>query len=200
MASFHAVYLPAMLIALGQPLPIQLLSHAHWTVERAKMSKSVGNVADPIKAIDDVGVDLVRYYLARVGGRFQDDVGRFFQLLPLLFFLKFISRTVLMRPTWVAADWSQSQLLKHSREIVSLLGNLFMRATSDKIMKKVADVKPRNPLLVSESSASKPLLDALKVLAPKFDDNLRKFELADAVEAVVAALSEVRFPTPFPSF
>ena len=76
MASFHAVYLPAMLIALEQPLPMQLLSHAHWTVERAKMSKSVGNVADPIKAIDDVGVDLVRYYLARVGGRFQDDVGR----------------------------------------------------------------------------------------------------------------------------
>ena len=76
MTSFHAVYLPAMLIALGQPLPIQLLSHAHWTVERAKMSKSVGNVADPVKAIDDVGVDLVRYYLARVGGRFQDDVGR----------------------------------------------------------------------------------------------------------------------------
>ena len=75
-----------------------------------------------------------------------------------------------------------------------------MRATSDKIMKKVADVKPRNPLLVSESSASKPLLDTLKVLAPKFDDNLRKFELAEAVEAVVAALSEVRFPIPSHSF
>lgn len=72
---FHAIYFPAMLQALGLPLTQRLLSHSHWTVDRAKMSKSVGNVADPIKAIDEYGIDLVRYYLARVGGRFKDDVG-----------------------------------------------------------------------------------------------------------------------------
>ncbi|EJF62201.1 hypothetical protein DICSQDRAFT_146480 [Dichomitus squalens LYAD-421 SS1] len=158
---FHTLYFPAMLQALGLPLPVQLLSHAHWTVERAKMSKSVGNVADPIKAIDDFGIDLVRYYLARVGGRFQDDV-----------------------------DWSQKQLQKHSREIISLLGNLFMRATSDKLMGKVSTVKPRELSLVSESQGSEALLQSLKTLAPKFDVHLREFELATAVEAVVAALSE----------
>lgn len=64
-----------MLQALGLPLPKQILSHAHWTVNRQKMSKSIGNVADPFKAMDELGVDLVRYYLARVGGRFKDDVG-----------------------------------------------------------------------------------------------------------------------------
>ena len=64
-----------MLQALGLPLTTRLLAHSHWTVDRAKMSKSVGNVADPIKAIDEFGIDLVRYYLARVGGRFKDDVG-----------------------------------------------------------------------------------------------------------------------------
>ena len=64
-----------MLQVLGLPLTTRLLTHAHWTVDRAKMSKSVGNVADPIKAIDEFGIDLVRYYLARVGGRFKDDVG-----------------------------------------------------------------------------------------------------------------------------
>ena len=74
--SFHAVYFPAMLQALGLPLTTRLLAHSHWTVDRAKMSKSVGNVADPIKAIDEFGIDLVRYYLARVGGRFKDDVGQ----------------------------------------------------------------------------------------------------------------------------
>lgn len=64
-----------MLQALGLPLTKQLLTHSHWTVEQRKMSKSVGNVADPIEAIDEYGLDVVRYYLARVGGRFKDDVG-----------------------------------------------------------------------------------------------------------------------------
>jgi isoleucyl-tRNA synthetase len=40
------------------------------------MSKSLGNVADPIEAMDNFGVDTVRFYLARVGGRWRDDVGK----------------------------------------------------------------------------------------------------------------------------
>ena len=73
--SFHAIYLPMMLLALDLPLSQRLLSHSHWTVNRHKMSKSVGNVADPIEAIDEFGIDVVRWYLARVGGHFRDDVG-----------------------------------------------------------------------------------------------------------------------------
>lgn len=65
-----------MLQALGLPLTRQLLTHSHWTVDQRKMSKSVGNVADPLEAIDEFGLDVVRYYLARVGGRFKDDVGK----------------------------------------------------------------------------------------------------------------------------
>ena len=64
-----------MLQALGLPLTQQLLTHSHWTVDQRKMSKSVGNVADPLQAIEEFGLDPVRYYLARVGGRFKDDVG-----------------------------------------------------------------------------------------------------------------------------
>ena len=72
---FHALYLPAVLVALNFPLPGRLLSHGHWTVEGRKMSKSLGNVADPFEAMERHGVDCVRYYLARVGGKFRDDVG-----------------------------------------------------------------------------------------------------------------------------
>ncbi|KAL1668303.1 tRNA synthetases class I (M)-domain-containing protein [Schizophyllum commune] len=72
---FHALYLPAVLVALNFPLPGRLLSHGHWTVEGRKMSKSLGNVADPFDAMERHGVDCVRYYLARVGGKFRDDVG-----------------------------------------------------------------------------------------------------------------------------
>jgi methionyl-tRNA synthetase len=39
------------------------------------MSKSIGNVVDPFQAMEVLDTDLVRYYLARIGGRFKDDVG-----------------------------------------------------------------------------------------------------------------------------
>ena len=74
---FHAIYLPAILSAMNLDMPKTLLTHAHWTAGQKKMSKSLGNVADPIAAMEDFGVDTVRFYLARVGGRFRDDVGEF---------------------------------------------------------------------------------------------------------------------------
>jgi methionyl-tRNA synthetase len=64
-----------MLLALDLPLPKRLLVHSHWTVEKRKMSKSVGNVVDPFEIMDAYGTDSVRYFLARVGGRFKYDVG-----------------------------------------------------------------------------------------------------------------------------
>jgi methionyl-tRNA synthetase len=64
-----------MLQALGLPLSKKLLTHAHWTMKQKKMSKSVGNVADPFEAMEQYGVDAVRYYMARIGGRFRDDIG-----------------------------------------------------------------------------------------------------------------------------
>lgn len=63
-------------MALDIPLPKRLLAHAHWTVEKRKMSKSVGNVVNPIQAMSVYGTDIVRFYLARVGGRFRYDVGK----------------------------------------------------------------------------------------------------------------------------
>ena len=72
---FHAIYLPAVLQALDLPLQRRLLTHAHWTVEQKKMSKSIGNVVDPFEIMQEFGVDAVRFYLARVGGKFRDDVG-----------------------------------------------------------------------------------------------------------------------------
>lgn len=62
---FHAVYWPAFLMAVEIPLPKTVMAHGWWTNEGQKISKSLGNTIDPIKLIDEFGVDQVRYFLMR---------------------------------------------------------------------------------------------------------------------------------------
>jgi methionyl-tRNA synthetase len=62
---FHAAIWPAMLIALDLPIPKMLLVHGHVLTGGTKMSKSIGNVIDPIQVIDGYGVDAFRYFFLR---------------------------------------------------------------------------------------------------------------------------------------
>ncbi|MCX7826723.1 MAG: class I tRNA ligase family protein [Verrucomicrobiae bacterium] len=62
---FHACYWPIMLRAAGIPLPAQIVAHGWWTRDGQKMSKSVGNVVDPVKVVEAWGADALRYYLLR---------------------------------------------------------------------------------------------------------------------------------------
>jgi methionyl-tRNA synthetase len=69
---FHCVYWPALLLALDLPMPKRILSHAHWTLGRKKMSKSIGNVVNPFFAVDRWGVDTMRFFLLHDGGIADD--------------------------------------------------------------------------------------------------------------------------------
>jgi methionyl-tRNA synthetase len=62
---FHAVYWPIMLKAMKLPLPKQILVHGWWQKDGEKLSKSTGNVVDPIAVIDEWGLDAFRYYVVR---------------------------------------------------------------------------------------------------------------------------------------
>src|SRR5215471_2462409 len=62
---FHAVYWPIMLKAMGLPLPKQILAHGWWQKDGQKMSKSTGNVVDPVTVINEWGVDAFRFYVLR---------------------------------------------------------------------------------------------------------------------------------------
>lgn len=62
---FHAVYWPIMLKAAGLPLPRQICVHGWWQKDGEKMSKSVGNIVDPLAVIDEWGLDAFRFYLVR---------------------------------------------------------------------------------------------------------------------------------------
>ncbi len=62
---FHAIYWPAFLFAANLPLPKRIFGHGWILSDDKKMSKSLGNILDPIQIIKDYGVDQLRYYLIK---------------------------------------------------------------------------------------------------------------------------------------
>lgn len=62
---FHTVYWPAFLMSAGIPLPRRVFAHGFLYNRGEKMSKSIGNVVDPVSLVESFGVDQVRYFLLR---------------------------------------------------------------------------------------------------------------------------------------
>ena len=69
---FHAIIWPAMLIGLGLSLPQTIVSHGMILADGQKMSKSVGNVVDPMSVIEKHGLDAFRYFFLRHIDTFND--------------------------------------------------------------------------------------------------------------------------------
>lgn len=98
---FHCVFWPAFLMSAGYKLPKTVFAHGFFTVNGEKMSKSLGNVIDPVYLADKYGVDSLRYYLLREIPFGQD------------------------------GDFSIKGLVeRHNRELANDLGNLVNRALS----------------------------------------------------------------------
>jgi methionyl-tRNA synthetase len=79
---FHAIFWPAFLMSAGLPLPTTVFAHGWWTVDGEKMSKTAGNVVDPLKLASDLGVDAFRYFVVRevpLGGEGNFDHEAFLQ-------------------------------------------------------------------------------------------------------------------------
>lgn len=62
---FHTIYWPAFLMAAGIAPPRRVFAHGWWTNEGQKISKSLGNVIDPVALVEEFGLDPVRYFLLR---------------------------------------------------------------------------------------------------------------------------------------
>lgn len=74
---FHAAIWPGMLLSAGLPLPKSIFVHGFITVEGEKMSKTLGNIVDPVELVTKYGTDAVRYYLLREISTYEDgDYGK----------------------------------------------------------------------------------------------------------------------------
>ena len=69
---FHAAIWPGMLLSAGLDLPKTLFVHGFLTVDGQKISKTVGNIIDPVELVKKYGADAVRYYLLREISSFED--------------------------------------------------------------------------------------------------------------------------------
>lgn len=69
---FHAITWPAILLGLGLPLPRRIVTHGHVLADGQKMSKSIGNVIDPLEAVKRHGLDAFRYFFLRHIDNFVD--------------------------------------------------------------------------------------------------------------------------------
>ncbi len=97
---FHAVYWPAILLSAGLKLPKALFVHGHITINGQKISKSLGNVINPVSMVSRYGTDQLRYYMIRDISPFHD------------------------------GDFSEKSLVERvNEELVSNFSNLFYRVT-----------------------------------------------------------------------
>ncbi len=71
---FHSIIWPAMLMSAGLPLPQQVRGHGWLLIDGGKMSKSKGNIVDPVKLIDRYGIDALKYFLLREYSFGQDGI------------------------------------------------------------------------------------------------------------------------------
>ncbi len=97
----HATIWPALLLALNYKLPKTLFIHGYFTINGKKMSKSLGNVVDPLKLTEKYPADTIRYFLIRNIPFGQD------------------------------GDFSEKRLIeRNNNELANKLGNLVSRATA----------------------------------------------------------------------
>ncbi|MDK1021312.1 MAG: methionine--tRNA ligase [Candidatus Hydrogenedentes bacterium] len=69
---FHTVYWPAILMSVELPAPTEVFIHGYLTMNGQKISKSLGNVIDPLVQVEHFGVEAVRYFLLRAISPFED--------------------------------------------------------------------------------------------------------------------------------
>lgn len=158
---FHAIYWPAFLLAAGLELPKTIRVHGHWLVNNMKMSKSIGNVVDPVKLLQTYGCDGVRYFLLR-DGELDDDS-------------RFAEETLAMR---------------YQAELGDQLGNLLSRCTS-KALNPNSCLPAVEDIVTPFTEAEVQLMDGIDGLRDKVDPLFSNGEFNKGLSLIIAQLRQV---------
>ena len=166
--SFHAIHWPALLMAASLSPPRQVLAHAHWTMDKAKMSKSRGNVVDPVATMNAAyGADGVRWYLMRVGGDLQSD-----------------------------ADYKPDELDAQYRALSDTVGNLVGRISSPAILGKVDEWDEKRDRNASMDEALNGVKAAYGVCMDEVDVSRACERVMELVQQVSVPLLDWQRPLP----
>jgi methionyl-tRNA synthetase len=162
---FHAIYWPAFLMAADLALPNKIIAHGWWTNEGQKISKSVGNVIDPIKEIawleslgvpKDNAIDYFRYFLLR-------EV-----------------------PFGADGDYSQKNLFNRiNSELANNIGNLVQR-----VLTMIYENNNGEIVDFSEFEAKKELLDASYNLAAELREEMKDFAFEKTINRIILLASK----------
>jgi methionyl-tRNA synthetase len=165
----HTVYWPTMLKAMGVPLPKTIFAHGWWLTGRTKMSKSLGNVVNPMEMIDRYGVDAFRYFLIAEMTLGQD-----------------------------ASFTEEAFVRRYNSDLANDLGNLLSRTLSmlgrycSGVFPKVAcPEQGRGGKSVLEGAPEKELWDAVQQAAREMKDSIDTMRLSQGLAAVLGAVRKV---------
>jgi len=163
----HTVYWPTMLHAMGLPLPETVFAHGWWLVGRDKMSKSAGNVVDPMALAETYGVDAFRYFLMAEMVLGQD-----------------------------ASFTQEGFVRRYNADLANDLGNLLSRVVRLTVSHFEGKVPPCGPLAAEEQELREATLEAVSTMRDavgrmRLDQGLAA--LAGAIRAANRYL-EVRQP------
>jgi methionyl-tRNA synthetase len=137
---FHAVYWPAFLMSAGLPLPRCVYGHGHVLLRGEKMSKSAGNVVDPLEMAQRFGTDSLRYFLMREISFGQD------------------------------GSYSEEAIVTRANaELANSFGNLAQRAFS-MIYKNLEGVVPPAGKAVEDAALLGRVNDAIACMVAEFDE------------------------------
>lgn len=157
----HTVYWPTMLKAMGVDMPKTIFAHGWWLTGRTKMSKSLGNVVNPMEMIDRYGVDAFRYFLIAEMTLGQD-----------------------------ASFTEEAFVKRYNADLANDLGNLLSR-TSNMLGRYCEGTFPSVDSAVVEQGAEKELWDAVQAAVSTMEESIGSMNLNGGISSVLSAVRKV---------
>ena len=204
---FHAIIWPTILLALGLPLPKVILSHGYILANGQKMSKSIGNVVDPLEILGKYGLDPFRYFFLRhidtfndsdftwdkfdaaYSGELANDLGNLVQRLAVLD----SKNGITINYEKVAEDFSEYYQLMDSFEFSKAFDYAWSKIKD--LNKDINDAEPWK-VAKTDSEKAKEILEKLTVRLLNYTELLKSF-LPTTCEKITKIFSgEITIPKP----